>query len=112
MNATDFRKLCYEQYQHRMSIMDDGKKARVAGRGDRLIQFKRLAAIHMVSEAEVAMTLCSKQFTDLIDMASGNHPEYNNLNYLRELISDVQNYLDLLLAIETERIEEESDEAE
>jgi hypothetical protein len=107
MHEQEFIRLSGEQYKLRMEIMCDQKKKRTAGQADRLIQFKRLAALHCISDAEVCMNLVSKQFTDLIDMASGNHPKYNDLDYLKELIADVQNYMDLLLAIEVERHEDE-----
>jgi len=75
------------------------------GDGDRLGQFKRMAKTRKCSNMSAAIDLCTKQFTDIIDMADGTHPKAGDIKLLRELISDVQNYLDITLAIAEEENE-------
>jgi hypothetical protein len=98
MNNERFFEVVEKQHIRRKKMMQRPDKARVAGSTDRLIQFKRMAAINKETPAESAVHLCVKQFTDIIDMADGTHPLTGNLKYMRELVADVQNYLDLTLA--------------
>lgn len=109
MTNEEFITLCHEQFDRRMLIMSNSKKARTAGGDDRLIQFKRQAYLHQKSTGEVCLDLCTKQFTDLIDVVRGTLVV--GLDYTQELISDIQNYLDLLNALLVEDSQEDSSTA-
>ena len=102
MTEDDFLKAVEDQHNVRLSILTSSKKRRVAGTDDRLIQFKRMAALRKCTVKSAAVDLCTKQFTDIIDMADGTHSESNNIPYLKELVADVQNYLDIVVAIAVE----------
>lgn len=105
MKENVFLEIVEAQHTNRLSILTSNKKRRVAGTEDRLVQFKRMAALRKCPVKSVPMDLCTKQFTDLIDMADNTHPECKNIEYLEELIADVQNYLDILLALAIEENE-------
>lgn len=91
-----------EQFEHRKKILSDPKKKRTAGSSDRLLQFKRMAAMRKCTIKSAAIDLCTKQFTDLLDMADETHPKFDDLDYMKELVADVQNYLDIMIAIAVE----------
>ena len=95
MTQEEFIKTCDEQYRRRMLIINDEKKAR--DMDDRLMPLKRMAYAERKNPHDVCMTLCHKQFIDLVDIAQGRRIVDDN--YAHELISDVQNYLDFLNAL-------------
>lgn len=95
MTQEEFIKTCDEQYRRRMLIMNDEKKAR--DMDDRLMPFKRMASLQQKTPHEVCINLCTKHFIDLIDITQGR--KIVDDNYAHELISDVQNYLDILNAL-------------
>ena len=103
MTNEEFISLVEQQHQRRLRLMQRPEKSRTAGNTDRLIQFRRMAKMNKCSEMSTAMNLCSKQFTDIIDMADNSHPKSGDIKYLRELISDVQNYLDITLVLAEEK---------
>ena len=102
MTNEDFISIVEQQFLRRKKILSKPEKARVAGTADRLIQFKRMAKMRKCSPMSAAVDLSTKHFTDIIDMADGSHAKSGDINYLRDLISDVQNYLDITLAIAEE----------
>ena len=104
MTNEEFLTLCHEQFDRRMLIMSDDKKSRTAGGHDRLIEFKRLAYLQYKNTYEVCIGLCSKHFIDLIDVTQGK--VIVSPDYAQELISDIQNYLDLLNALMIEDSQE------
>lgn len=93
-----FLEFVENHHSYRVDLMKRGDKKRVASSPDRLYQFKRIAEMRKCSTPSAAVDLCTKQFTDILDMADGTHPMSGDIIYLTELIADVQNYLDLTLA--------------
>jgi len=61
-----------------------------------------MAKMRKCTEPSAAVDLCTKQFTDILDMADGSHAKAGDIKYLRELIADVQNYLDITLILASE----------
>ena len=59
-----FMAIIEENFEERKAILDNPNKKRTAGSPDRMINFKRMAALRMVSEESAAVDLCTKQFTD------------------------------------------------
>ena len=104
MKEQDFMEIVDRQHTFRKSLLSNPDKKRTAGTDDRLLQFRRMAAMRKCTVESAAIDLCTKQFTDLIDMADCSHPKHNDVKFLSDLIADVQNYLDILLAITTERV--------
>lgn len=98
-----FMAIIEENFEERKAILDNPNKKRTAGSPDRMINFKRMAALRMVSEESAAVDLCTKQFTDILDMCSGKHGNSGDTAYLKELVYDVQNYLDIVLAIRMDK---------
>jgi len=97
MTDDQFQKVCRNLFTHRMNIMNAKGKSRLAGTQDRLIMFKRLAALEQRPPQEVCISLCAKHFSDLINISQGKATA--DLGCIVELISDIQNYLDLLNAL-------------
>ena len=88
------------QHKFRLSLMRRPEKSRSeSGSKDRLRQFTRISAFRMCEDASVPLDLCVKQFSDILDMVTGRHPKAGDISYLRELIADVQNYLDISLVL-------------
>lgn len=102
MTKEDFMKVVAAQHKRRISLLNDSKKSRTAETEDRLLQFKRMSVMNKRPLTSVPLDLCIKQFSDIIDMADGSHSHTEDISYLRELVSDVQNYLDILLALAEE----------
>jgi arabinogalactan endo-1,4-beta-galactosidase len=105
MDQDKFMQIISDHHTYRMNILCNPKKSRTSGNTDRLIQFKRMAKMRKCSTLSACVDLCTKQFTDILDMADGSHPHAWNVDYFEELISDVQNYLDIALAIMKEEKE-------
>jgi hypothetical protein len=102
MDNSTFINLVDQQHLYRKRLLDKPEKKRMGGTEDRLIQFKRMAKMRKCTTASAAVDLCTKQFTDILDMADGSHSKSGDIKYLRELIADVQNYLDITLIIASE----------
>ena len=105
METASFMKLVEDNYKKRVEILTQPKKSRTKDGMDRLHQFKRMAVVKCSSAPSAAVELCIKQFTDIVDMAAGRHPSSGNVEYMKELIFDVQNYLDLTLACVLDEVE-------
>ena len=104
MNEQTFLNYVEAQHAYRLRVLKDPKKKRSLGSTDRLLQFTRLAALRQCSEESAAIDLATKHFTDILDMAEGSHPERDNIDYWRELVADIQNYLDITLALAEDRL--------
>ena len=107
MNQEKFLEIVRETHNKRLEILCDLKKKRNFASDDRLINFKELADVLDMYPAEVAITFATKQFMDILHIVREDHALADNLNYFRELINDVQNYLDLAYALKVEEKEEE-----
>lgn len=103
MTQKEFMKCVELQYELRIKILNSSKKKRVADTDDRLKQFKRMATVKKCSVEEAATDLMVKHFIDFVDMSDHSHPDWNNTDYLRELGADIQNYVDITIAIAIER---------
>lgn len=103
MTQEEFMKCIELQHEYRTAIMDDTKKKRTAGSDDRFSHFKRMAAVKKCSMEEASTDLMIKHFIDFVDMSDRSHPDWKNIEYLRELGADIQNYVDITLAIAIER---------
>lgn len=110
MDEKTFMDLIDRQHKTRVGILTNPTKKRVGGTTDRLNQFKRIAAMRNCTTESAAIDLATKQFTDFLDMASGVHPDSENLDYFHELGADIQNYIDLTLAIAQEKYIPKQDE--
>lgn len=104
MTPEEFLAFSEKSYKQRIKILGDPKKKRTAGTNDRFINFRRMGAAKMVPPEQVTTDLCMKQFLDIHDMLSGKHDKSGDFKYLKELIYDVQNYLDIALAICHEKV--------
>lgn len=104
MLESEFLNIVESNFSKRKELLCSPSKRRMGGTFDRLSQFKRMAYLRKVKWEQVPLDLCSKQFTDIIDMVDGSHEKAGDLDYLTELINDVQNYLDLTLALCIERM--------
>lgn len=107
MDQDKFMGIVESHHNYRMNILCNPKKSRTAGNVDRLLHFKRMAKMRKCSVLSACVDLCTKQFTDILDMADGSHPDSWDVDYFEELISDVQNYLDIALAIKKEEVQNE-----
>ena len=105
MTNEEFLNFVNHQYKLRLDILDNSKKKRTAGTDDRFIQFRRMAELRCCTMKSAAADLMTKQFTDFLDMADESHAEYNDLDYFIELGADIQNYIDITLAIAIEEKE-------
>lgn len=72
------------------------KKAWRVHEGDRLSQFKAMAVLRHTAPINTALDLASKQITQLYNMEDSAEPI--NISIWRDIIYDIQNYLDLALA--------------
>lgn len=104
LNEETFMSIVDAHHERRKAIMRRPDKKRTAGTDDRLIQFRRLAAMRKCSLPSAAVDLCTKQITDILDMCDGTHPRTGDPEFLEELICDVQNYLDFTLTLAYERV--------
>ncbi len=102
MTEKDFLNYIDKQHKLRLSILSDPKKKRMAGTDDRLLNFKRMAGAMYCTEESAAANLMVKQFIDFLDMADESHPKFDDLDYFKELGADIQNYVDITLAIASE----------
>jgi hypothetical protein len=107
MTNEKFLDIVEDLHKYRINILSDSKKKRTASSDDRLIQFKRMAALRKCTVKSAAIDLCTKQFTDLIDMADETHQCFRDIEYLKDLAADVKNYLDILVAIAMEEEQED-----
>ena len=71
---------------------------------DRLVQFRKLAIITNSNKAEACVSLMSKHFSSVCDMA--HRPNEFTLKQWREKITDLRNYTHLLDALVEEMLEE------
>ncbi len=106
MTKDEFIKCIELQHKYRIAIMNDTKKKRTAGSDDRFSHFKRMAAVKKCSVEKASTDLMIKHFIDFVDMSDRSHSDWNNIDYLRELGADIQNYVDITLAIAIEREQE------
>jgi hypothetical protein len=105
MTNDKFLKIVKDLHEYRLKILNDPKKKRNFGSDDRLVQFKRMSSLRKCTVKSAAVDLCTKQFTDIIDMADESHPKYFDLEYMKELAADIKNYLDIMVAIAIEENE-------
>jgi hypothetical protein len=103
MTQEELMKCVQLQHDLRIKILNSSKKKRVANTDDRFLSFKRMAAVKKCSVEEAATDLMVKHFIDFVDMSNHSHPDWNNTDYLRELGADIQNYVDITIAIAIEK---------
>ena len=105
MDEHTFADFVERQHKIRVSILNSSTKKRMAGSDDRLLQFKRMAVMRRCTPESAAIDLATKHFTDFLDMAAGTNPRWDDFNYFSELGADIQNYIDLTLALMYEKNE-------
>lgn len=98
MKEESFKQLLNDIHVYRTNLLNNSKKKRTANSDDRLYQFKRLASLNKESAGSTAIKLGAKHFTDIIDMLDKSHKNADDMDYLKELIADVHNYLDFAFA--------------
>lgn len=103
MTQEELMKCVQLQHDFRIKILNSSKKKRVANTDDRFLSFKRMATVKKCSVEEASTDLMIKQFVDFVDMSNHSHPDWEDVNYLRELGADIQNYIDITIAIAIER---------
>ncbi len=99
MNTQTFIDFCTSHHSKRMRIMEKPVKKRMGGTDDRFRQFRRMAEAEQNPAAYTALSKCDKQFFDIMDMLHYTPSDEIDIRYLEELVSDVQNYLDIALGI-------------
>ena len=102
MNDGRFLELVARQHARRLRLLDKPEKKRTANTDERMLQFYRMSSMRKCTSMSAAIDLCTKQFTDLLDMADGTHPKCADLKYWRDLCCDIQNYVDITLALAEE----------
>jgi hypothetical protein len=106
MNTAQFNRVLRERLEETQKRL--GAKAAEYARGDRLSNFKAIAAAQKLSPEKVCMTLMSKHWTALTDAVndlSGEPSMLASPHFFDEKIGDIVAYLVLLDALIQERRE-------
>lgn len=102
MTAKELAIFMKEQFGKRMALRDESSKARVYPEENQFIPFSMMASVLGISAQEQVVNLVAKHFVDVSLMVSGKHPLSKDSLYMEDLIFDIQNYLDILMAMTKE----------
>lgn len=100
MKNTDFMAAVKHQVEHCLNLLAGKGKEYAGENADRLVAFKKAAALQGVSEAQAAFGMLAKHLVSVADMVE--HPEAYTREKWDERLGDSINYLLIIRAIAEE----------
>ncbi len=109
MLREEFLDFMKENYDERIKEIGDIEQIKVPPKEDVFTNFRAIAAMLEIPPETAVAHLMSEKYVELLRMLQYRHPKAGSLPYLYQIAHDIQNYIDVALAILTDRERNEDD---